>query len=72
MYIVLYCIVALTGLRVALMDFVFIPWAEYGGVISKKGRVRFVEQAWLGFYYGIIWTMGMVISKSVPLCRLEY
>jgi very-long-chain ceramide synthase len=59
-YVVVYWIVLFTGLRAAAMDYVFKPWAERGGVPSKKGRVRFAEQAWQMLYYGIFWSIGFV------------
>ncbi|KAI9802581.1 MAG: sphingosine N-acyltransferase lag1 [Piccolia ochrophora] len=50
-FMVVYWIVVFTGLRAGVMDFVLVPFARWGGVEKKKGRIRFAEQAWLFMYY---------------------
>ena len=57
---VLYWIVVFTGLRAAVMDYILMPIAQWGGVEKRKNRVRFAEQAWLLLYYVPFWTLGMV------------
>ncbi|KAI9676122.1 MAG: sphingosine N-acyltransferase lag1 [Caeruleum heppii] len=58
---VFYWIILFTGLRAGVMDFILLPLARWGGVGSKKGRIRFAEQAWLLLYYGVFWSLGMFI-----------
>lgn len=60
LWLVLYWIVAFTLLRDGAMQYVFKPWAQWGGVKTQKGLVRFAEQAWLMVYYTVFWTLGMV------------
>jgi len=57
---VLFWIVVFTGLRVAIMDYICVPLAEFAGITKQRTKVRFAEQAWLLFYYSIFWTLGMV------------
>ncbi|KAI9836942.1 MAG: sphingosine N-acyltransferase lag1 [Thelocarpon superellum] len=66
MSMVFYWIVLFTGLRVGVMDFILIPFAQWGGVRNRKGRVRFAEQGWLFFYYGFSWSLGMYIYYNSP------
>ncbi|KAL2350100.1 TLC domain-containing protein [Cryomyces antarcticus] len=54
-------IVVFTGLRAAVMDYVLIPFARWGGIEKKKARIRFAEQAWLFLYYVMFWSLGMYI-----------
>jgi len=60
MYVVCFWIVALTGIRVAVMDYVLKPIARYGGIDSKKSQTRFAEQGWLCVYATFFWSLGMV------------
>lgn len=53
-------VVILTGLRVAIMDYILDPLARLGGIKSRKGLVRFKEQGWLIVYYTGSWSLGMV------------
>ncbi|KAF2758389.1 longevity assurance proteins LAG1/LAC1 [Pseudovirgaria hyperparasitica] len=53
-----------TGLRVAVMDYVLKPLANFGGIRSKRARVRFAEQAWLLVYYLPVWLFGMYIMYN--------
>ncbi|KAF2454121.1 TLC domain-containing protein [Lineolata rhizophorae] len=61
MYFVAFWVVAFTGLRATIMDYVLMPCARLGGVAGKKERLRFAEQAWLLIYYSCFWSLGMYI-----------
>jgi len=50
-----------TGLRVFVMEYIMSPLAEKGGIHKKKERIRFAEQAWIYVYYGLFWSLGMVL-----------
>lgn len=60
LYFITFWIVCFTGLRVAVMDYLLMPWAISGGIKKKKAQVRFAEQAWLLVYYIPFWALGMV------------
>lgn len=63
-YFITFCIVALTGLRAATMEFVLAPLAKACGAGDKrKDLTRFSEQAWLIVFYCIFWPLGMVCSQ---------
>jgi acyl-CoA-dependent ceramide synthase len=69
-YFVLFWIIVVTGVRVAVMDYLLMPLARLGGVESKKTEIRFAEQGWLVVYYSLFWTLGMVCtlySNSRPI-----
>jgi acyl-CoA-dependent ceramide synthase len=53
-------LVIFVGLRVAIMDYILAPLARRGGIKTKKGLVRFQEQAWLVCYCICSWSLGMV------------
>lgn len=57
---VLLWIVIFTGLRVLVMEYLLDPFARFNGVKTKKGLVRFKEQAWLVMYCTCSWSLGMV------------
>ena len=57
---VTFWMVVLTGLRVAIMEYVLDPLARIAGIRSKKGKTRFKEQAWLIMYCTFSWSLGMV------------
>ena len=59
-YMVIYSIIVLTGLRAATLDYLLAPLAQLAGVTKKKERVRFAEQAWVLVYYSMFWSLGMV------------
>lgn len=42
------------------MDYILRPLARMGGIKTKKGIVRFQEQAWLVCYCTCSWSLGMV------------
>ncbi|KAI9804400.1 MAG: hypothetical protein M1825_001299 [Sarcosagium campestre] len=65
-YFVAFWIIAFTGLRAGMMDFVLIPFAQWGNVEKRKGRIRFAEQAWLFVYYAIFLPLGMYIFYNSP------
>ncbi|KAL1596403.1 Sphingosine N-acyltransferase lag1 [Paraconiothyrium brasiliense] len=52
-------LVLFVGLRVAVMDYILAPLARRGGIRTKKGLVRFQEQAWLVCYCICSWSLGM-------------
>jgi hypothetical protein len=64
-----------TFLRATAMDYIFTPLARRGGISTKRGLIRFAEQAWLLVYYSVFWTLGMVClkfrSKDVPVAQLR-
>ena len=60
LFLVVYWIVVFTAVRATVMDYVFKPFAQWAGVKTKKGRVRFAEQAWLFVYPSVSWSLGMV------------
>jgi hypothetical protein len=57
-----------TGLRVLVMEYVLDPIARYNGIKTRKGLVRFKEQAWLAMYCTCSWSLGMV-SRAKPAVR---
>ena len=62
-FLVSYWIVFLTGLRVAIMDYILAPLAQMHG-LRGKGKIRFAEQAWLIIYAGTSSAVGTVSSTS--------
>lgn len=64
LYLVFFWIVLFTFLRSTVLDYVFVPLARMGGITTRKGVVRFSEQAWLVVYYGAFWGVGLVSSES--------
>lgn len=58
-----------TLLRDAAMRYVFMPFAQYGGVKTYKGLVRFAEQAWIMVYYTVFWVLGMVCRYIRMGCK---
>lgn len=62
--LVFYWIVVFTGLRAAVMDYVFVPLAQMAGIEKKKEKVRFAEQAWIFVYPLGVWSLGMVHQNS--------
>jgi TRAM1-like protein len=63
MYFVVTWIIVITGLRVAVMDYILKPIARYGGVNSKKSQTRFAEQGWLFCYYLLFSPLGLVCAS---------
>ena len=57
---VVYSIVALTGLRAFTLDYILVPLAQFAGVSKRKEKLRFAEQAWVLIYDSIFWSLGMV------------
>ncbi|KAF8463832.1 TLC domain-containing protein [Kalaharituber pfeilii] len=66
LYLVFYWIVVFTLLRDAAMQYLFKPYAKYGGIQTYKELVRFAEQAWLMVYYIVFWTLGMYLNYHSP------
>ncbi|KAF1988860.1 longevity-assurance protein-like protein [Aulographum hederae CBS 113979] len=63
-YVVALWVVIFTGLRCAIMDYVLKPFAEWGGLKSKKTLVRFAEQGWLIVYCSFFWSLGMYLAYN--------
>lgn len=49
------------------MEFVLKPFAQWGGIQTKKGRTRFAEQGWMFVYYSGFWALGMVSTNHLCL-----
>jgi acyl-CoA-dependent ceramide synthase len=60
LYFVLLWIVIFTGLRAAVMEHLLGPLARLNGIKTRRGLVRFKEQAWLVMYCTCSWSLGMV------------
>lgn len=61
----------MTGLRVAIMDYILAPIAQANG-LKGKGKIRFAEQAWLIIYAGTSSAVGTVSSSlSLHLSKVE-
>lgn len=71
LYLVFFWIVLFTFLRSTVLDYVFVPLARMGGITTRKGVVRFSEQAWLVVYYGSFWGVGMVSPELPDTCALH-
>ena len=70
-FMVFHWIVVFTGLRVAVMEYILLPLAEYAGIGKKKERIRFAEQAWIFLYASAFWSLGMVsfkILRHIAVC----
>ncbi|OAA78920.1 TRAM1-like protein & fumonisin [Akanthomyces lecanii RCEF 1005] len=61
LYIVLFFILLLTGLRASAMKLVLSPLATRWGVRRRKDATRFAEQGWMLIYYNVFWPMGMYL-----------
>ncbi|KAF2398091.1 longevity assurance proteins LAG1/LAC1 [Trichodelitschia bisporula] len=61
MYLVFFWIVAFTGLRMGSMEYLLQPFAQWGGIESKKARTRFAEQGWMVMYDSVFWSLGMYL-----------
>lgn len=68
-YLVAFWIIAFTFLRSFALEHIFTPLAKRGGIKSKKGIVRFTEQAWMMVYYTTSTALGIVGSRSTCDCR---
>lgn len=64
-FMVFFWIIAFTGLRVAVMDYLLVPLAQGAGLTKKKEKMRFAEQTWLIVYHGTFWSLGMVNLASI-------
>ncbi len=65
-YMILFGVVALTGLRAGVMEYILAPFARSQGILKKKAVTRFSEQAWMLVYYSVFWPLGMVSLFSAP------
>lgn len=59
-FLVFHWIIVVTGLRVAMMEYVFVPFARKWGLNKTKERVRFAEQTWVCVYASVFWSLGLV------------
>lgn len=57
---VFFWVVMFTALRASVMEYLLMPLAQVGGVTKKMEILRFAEQAWIGIYYTISFSVGMV------------
>lgn len=62
-YLILYCLVLLTGLRASVMEYVLAPFAKWHGIERKKRITRFAEQGWLSIYATLSWGFGLVCES---------
>ncbi|KAL2157904.1 hypothetical protein VTH06DRAFT_4959 [Thermothelomyces fergusii] len=65
-HVVLFCVVLLTGLRAATMEYVLAPFARAQGISKRKEVTRFSEQAWMSIYYAVFWPLGLYIYCQSP------
>ncbi|KAF3907810.1 hypothetical protein ABW21_db0208699 [Orbilia brochopaga] len=63
-------VVVLTLLRACLTDYVAKPWARSQGM-SRKGAVRFAEQAWSFAYYTFSFGLGIVRASMHPFVSFQ-
>lgn len=63
-HLVLFCIVLLTGLRAATMEYILAPFAKSQGISKRKDITRFSEQAWMSVYYAFFWPLGLVRTHT--------
>lgn len=63
-FLVLFWIVAFTGLRAVVMDYALAPLTQLVGLEKKKEKTRFAEQAWVLMYDAVFWSLGMVRRSS--------
>ena len=61
---VFHWIVLFSGLRAAAIDYILVPFAQWGGIEKKKDLTRFAEQAWLLIYYIFFIPIGVVRSPN--------
>jgi acyl-CoA-dependent ceramide synthase len=66
-HFVLFCVVLLTGLRAATMEYILAPFAKSQGISKRKDITRFSEQAWMSIYYAVYWPLGLVRLRLSPL-----
>jgi len=57
---VTYWVVIITGVRVAVMEYILRPLGKKG-IKSERDQTRFCEQAWLFVYTSFFWAIGMYI-----------
>ncbi|OWP00489.1 TLC domain-containing protein [Marssonina coronariae] len=60
-WMVSFWIVVFTGLRAAVMEYIFIPVAKRGGAKGQREQIRFAEQAWLAVYTTTFWCVGVYL-----------
>lgn len=65
-HLVLFCVVLLTGLRAATMEYILAPFAKSQGISKRKDITRFSEQAWMSVYYAFFWPLGLYIYCQSP------
>lgn len=67
-WMVTFWVVAFTGLRATVMDYILTPIAKKMGVKTLRDEVRFAEQSWLILYYLVFWPIGMVRCPPPFVC----
>ncbi|KAK4237886.1 TLC domain-containing protein [Achaetomium macrosporum] len=65
-HLVLFCVVLLTGLRAATMEYILAPFAKSQGMSKRKDITRFSEQAWMVVYYSVFWPLGLYVYRQSP------
>ncbi|UNI16940.1 Sphingosine N-acyltransferase [Purpureocillium takamizusanense] len=60
------CVVLLTGLRAAAIDYLLEPLGRRWGIASSKVVTRFAEQAWLVIFCGVSGPVGFWLYRSSP------
>lgn len=71
-HVVLFCVVLLTGLRAATMEYILAPFAKAQGISKRKDITRFSEQAWMSIYYAVFWPLGLVWLRTGCLCLFTH
>ncbi|KAL2269287.1 hypothetical protein VTJ83DRAFT_1471 [Remersonia thermophila] len=65
-HLILFCVVLLTGLRAATMEYILTPFAKSQGIRKRKDLTRFCEQAWMSIYYAVFWPLGLYVYWKSP------
>lgn len=63
-FFVFYWIIVFTGMRAFVMSYVLTPLAATLGIVKRKAKTRFAEQAWILIYPGVFWSIGMYIMYN--------
>lgn len=69
-WMVTFWIVAFTGMRATVMDYILTPLGKKAGIKTPRDETRFAEQAWLITYYMVFWPIGMVSQQGGCSMRL--
>ena len=63
-FFVFYWIIVFTGMRAFVMTHILTPLAASFGLVKRKAKTRFAEQAWILLYPGAFWSIGMYIMYN--------